>query len=374
MTPEKLLIVVSHPIQYFAPLYREIVKNPRIQLTVLFYGAEQQENYFDLGFQRNIQWDVDLLDGYHGMFLPKKFWSSLGKLWQVIKENDHILVSSFIPFYNLFAVLMARRLHKKILYRCESHLLDPKNHLLKWLKRLVLTRLFKLIDCGLYIGAQNQSYLRYYGLQQLVFSPYAVDNDYFMRQTPNQSLREKWAIKANDKVILFVGKLIRKKQPDLLLRAFAEVQKYLSCHLVFVGTGPLQKQLETSCQTQKITNVHFAGFINQSQIAHVYHSANILVLPSAYQETWGLVVNEAMACGVPAVVSTRVGCANDLVLPGQTGAIFEWDSQKDLVRAILSLLEPPNDALAKQSCLQHIRGYSLPAASVGITKACITSL
>ena len=69
-------------------------------------------------------------------------------------------------------------------------------------------------------------------------------------------------------------------------------------------------------------NVRMLGFVNQSELPGIYASADVLVVPSDFRETWGLVVNEAMACGTPAVVSVAVGCAPDLIMEGLTGAIF----------------------------------------------------
>ena len=79
-------------------------------------------------------------------------------------------------------------------------------------------------------------------------------------------------------------------------------------------------------------------FQNQSRMPLVYRLGNIFVLPSAHEETWGLAVNEAMACGRPVLVSDMVGCAPELVMPGQTGEIFrtdDWDDFREKLNNIL---------------------------------------
>ena len=114
----------------------------------------------------------------------------------------------------------------------------------------------------------------------------------------------------------------------------------------------------------------FAGFLNQTQIADAYAAADVLVLPSDYGETWGLVVNEAMASGLPAIVSDAVGCAPDLVLPGRTGLRHPLGDTAALGRAIARLADDPSvlGAMSREASA-HVQGYSIGAAANGIREA-----
>ena len=134
-------------------------------------------------------------------------------------------------------------------------------------------------------------------------------------------------------IMLAVGKLVPVKDPVVLVRAFARVAHRISCHLVFCGDGPLKSEIEDLSNRLAPGRVTVTGFVNQTEIGAWYSSADLLVLPSR-SETWGLVVNEAMNFGLPAVVSDQAGCAADLVVQGRTGAVFHAGDVDDLVQKL----------------------------------------
>ena len=162
--------------------------------------------------------------------------------------------------------------------------------------------------------------------QRLHFAPYSVDNRFFSRQAEllqgqRLQLRRRFGIIGEGPCILFAGKLIAKKQPQALLQAFQAVRAKYACTLLFAGEGELRPVLEAQVRDGKIPDVHFAGFLNQTEIGAAYACADIFVLPSLYAETWGLVVNEAMNFALPVVVSDAVGCADDLVRQRENGFV-----------------------------------------------------
>jgi glycosyltransferase involved in cell wall biosynthesis len=126
-------------------------------------------------------------------------------------------------------------------------------------------------------------------------------------------------------VIVSVARLIPKKQPSLLLKAFMQVRERRPCSLLFVGSGELESQLQHYARRHRIRDVAFTGFVNQSDISRAYAAADIFALPSGFDETWGLAVNEAMSFGLPVVVSDKVGCSVDLVRDGVNGYIVSSD-------------------------------------------------
>ena len=141
-------------------------------------------------------------------------------------------------------------------------------------------------------------------------------------------------------VVLFVGKFIAKKRPADIINALAILQQSTTYNqqavAVFVGSGELDHSLRDLAQHENVC-VHFAGFKNQSELPACYAAADVLVLPSDGGETWGLVVNEAMACGLPAIVSDAVGCAPDLIDAGQTGFVFPMGDTAALAKRIEQL-------------------------------------
>ncbi|WP_339461829.1 glycosyltransferase, partial [Nodularia spumigena] len=211
---------------------------------------------------------------------------------------------------------------------------------------------------------------------KLIFSPYCVDTQPFKLEIADHKLlrnttREQLNITDTQKVLLFSGKLSYRKGVDLILPAIEklpqEVQKQLV--VLFLGNGELKSQLEQQAQSLSVTKVHFLGFQNQTQLSHYYHAADILVLPSRYSETWGLVVNEALHHGLPCIVSQAVGSAPDLVKPGVTGNIFAPDSVDSLAKTIQNSLCLCNNFEVQEQCKLQISDYSVAKAAAGIAKA-----
>jgi glycosyltransferase involved in cell wall biosynthesis len=128
--------------------------------------------------------------------------------------------------------------------------------------------------------------------------------------------------------VLFAGKFESKKSPVELLEAFLKMNK-TGVHLLFVGNGALEEKLKSMAAGSK--KVHFMAFQNQTMMPVIFQASDLFCLPSKGPgETWGLAVNEAMACGKAILVSDKVGCAIDLVKKGHNGDIFESGNKRDL--------------------------------------------
>jgi len=170
-------------------------------------------------------------------------------------------------------------------------------------------------------------------------------------------------------VFAFSGKFIEKKRPMDFVRAIQLArQRSERVHGLMVGDGPLRASCQEFAQNHDIP-VRFTGFLNQSQIASPYAACDALVLPSDGGETWGLVVNEAMACGRPAIVSDKVGCGPDLVIPGQTGAIFPLGDVEALANAMIEVTQDPvRLAWMSANANRKIQDYSVPRAVDGVVQ------
>jgi len=226
MTKYKLAILTSHPIQYQAPLFQKLTKQPEIELIVYF---RKKPIEYDKEFGQKFQWDIPLLEGYKYKFLDSGF--SISK--ELKQRNfDAILIYGWNSWVNWLAVLTAKRLGIKILLIGENplnqELLKPKWKII--IKKIILGWLFRRVSAFLYIGEENKKFYKFYGVpdEKLFFAPYAVDNERFIEARKSlsenrKSLREKLGIKENDVVILFVGKLIEKKRPMDLLKAYETI-------------------------------------------------------------------------------------------------------------------------------------------------------
>jgi len=186
--------------------------------------------------------------------------------------------------------------------------------------------LFKhIVDKCLYIGSQSKKFYQFYKVREskLVFTPFTIDNNRFregLKHFDRLEERSKLGIKEEDFVVLYTGKFISVKRPMDLIKAFGDL-KVENMYLILVGEGQLKQDMLDYIEEQKLERIHFTGFINQKELPKYYGLADVLVLCSE-SETWGLSVNEAMACGLPIIVSDTVGCAEDLVKEGINGFIF----------------------------------------------------
>lgn len=140
------------------------------------------------------------------------------------------------------------------------------------------------------------------------------------------------------KVILFVGRLEPEKNVSLLIHSFGELKKLDNEVVLFIiGDGSERKKLEQLAEELKIEDIYFEGYITFPKNVIYYKMADIFVLPSEY-EPWGLVVNEAIIMGLPVVVSSHVGCREDLIQNGKNGYIFENNDREDLTRCLQQTL------------------------------------
>jgi glycosyltransferase involved in cell wall biosynthesis len=231
-----------------------------------------------------------------------------------------------------------RHFHKKIpiLFRGDSTLLAEYLGLRLIIRTIFLRWVYKFIDYALYVGTNNKLYFQRHGVKesQLKFAPHAVDNDRFyegQNDYEEKALlwRSELGIKKDDVVFLYAGKLEHKKDPGLLINAFKQIFRP-DIHLIILGNGPLEKELKKKYSST--ANLHFIDFQNQSKMPVAYRLGEVLVLPSKGPiETWGLSVNEAMACSRVIIASNRCGCAVDLIKEGVNGYTFRRTDLKDLV-------------------------------------------
>jgi glycosyltransferase involved in cell wall biosynthesis len=217
---------------------------------------------------------------------------------------------------------------KPLLVREEQTLLHRRPRFRRFLKAAVLGPILRR-SYALYIGTENRRWFASYGVpaDRQFFVPYSIDTERFLRDAaqlaPHRNdLRRAFGLSdLSSPVIVTVARLIPKKQPHVLLKAFMEVRKRRRCSLLFVGSGELESELRDYACRHKIRDVVFTGFVNQSDISRAYAAADIFALPSGFDETWGLAVNEAMSFGLPVVVSDKVGSSTDLVRDGVNGYV-----------------------------------------------------
>jgi glycosyltransferase involved in cell wall biosynthesis len=392
----RLAYVVSHPIQYQAPLLRRIAQEPDIDMTVLFGSDFSVRGYKDEGFGVEVEWDTPLLEGYRYEFLPRLRdtggVSPLSPISRGIYKRlrtadgspafDALWVHGYASINALQAILAANALGIPVLLRAESWLADRSRSPLKLLaKSLFFSDLRPLIAATLPIGTANARYWRHYlghAMPQFLM-PYAVDNAFFARRAQEaaageEQLRSELGIEPGHPVILFASKLQQRKHCDHLVEAYAALLRDHDSsgykpYLVIVGDGEERANLEARCRDLGLTNVRFAGFQNQSVLPRYLHLADVFVLPSRH-EPWGLIVNEAMAAGCPVLVSSDVGSGPDLVTNGVEGYSYPVGDILALTSALSRVLASPETASAMGEAAQRrIAGWSFEEDVQGLRHA-----
>lgn len=344
---QRIAIITTHPIQYNAPLFSLLSGREGFEIKVFYtWGTAVIEKKFDPGFGKTIDWDIPLLEGYNFEFVNNVsknagsnhfFGIDNPSLITKIEDWDPTAILVFGWCFRSHLNVMRHFKGKKlILFRGDSNLIDEKKGftIKKIARKLFLTWVYRQVDIALFTGIHNKAYYKRYGLKesQLFFAPHAIDNDRFSK-IDNQDVRKEIGIPESAVVFLFTGKFESKKNPKLLLDCFISL-KVSNSHLVLVGNGVLEKSLKNIVEEQKLEirdRIHFLPFQNQSKMPAIYKMADVLVLPSQGPgETWGLSVNEAMACGRAVLVSDKCGCAPDLITNGENGYIFGSGNGEEL--------------------------------------------
>jgi glycosyltransferase involved in cell wall biosynthesis len=384
----RLAVVASHPIQYYAPWFRQLAQQPDLLLHVFYlwdFGVSPQR---DRGFGQELQWDVPLLEAYTHTFVANRASdpgthhvsglhnpSLVGELlrWR----PDAVLMFGYAYLSHLCLLLDPRLWHVPLLLRGDSHQLAPRAGLKPLLAQLLRRLLFRRFAAGLPVGQANAAWMACSGIpcQRLFLAPHAVDNARFQAAAPEAeqaacAWRQQLGIPVSTPVLLFAGKFEAKKRPLDLLEAFAAL-RHPTAVLVFVGTGSLEAELKRRASSLGLGKVIFQGFQNQSAMPRTYALANLVVLPSCGPaETWGLCINEAMNLAKPVIVSSHVGCGADLVIPGQTGWIFPAGDVAALTAALAQALSNSQRIKAMgQQARAHIASYSYSEATAGLQHA-----
>lgn len=336
--PYKLAYLVSHPIQYQAPLLRYLARQEDIDLTVFFHSDFSLRSYQDPGFQARVEWDVPLLDGYRHVFLPRLLKQGRASFFKpfslAIKKHlqvgafDALWVHGYASLTNLRAIRIAGSIGLPVLLRGESQIQGERSGaMLEGLRGRFLRRLFRRVDGFLAIGSENRRFYEHFGVEsnRIFETPYAVDNDFFRSKSKEEAprreqLRAELGFTPGRQVILFASKFLERKRPLDLIEAFHRLnaKQRARFELLFVGDGSERHRVEQHSGCLGTRNVRFVGFQNQSELPRFYDLCDLFVLPSSY-EPWGLVVNEVMNADRPVIATDRVGAAWDLIDDGLTG-------------------------------------------------------
>ncbi|MFZ1548065.1 MAG: glycosyltransferase family 4 protein [Candidatus Nitrotoga sp.] len=386
--PWRIAVLNSHPIQYFAPLYAYLNASEDFDITALYCSDFSLRGAQDPGFGQNVTWDLDLLAGYRAVFLgeraktrtPGGFWSLVcPEVWREVRSGryDALILHGHNYAVNLLALLSAKTAGVKVFMRGETHLGLQRSDFMQRIRRPLMNLLYRACDCCLAIGAANHAFYRAMGVPEhkIVTVPYTVDNDRFIAAArlgdqERRDMLQRLGADTDQPVVLYASKFQRRKHPDDLLKAVALLrERGIRCTVLMVGSGEMRDELRQLVTQLNLSDVHFTGFINQSDLPRVYGASDIFVLPSE-NEPWGLIVNEVMCAALPVIIAEEVGCVRDLVYAGINGYTFPAKDPIALADCLEKLLSNPDQrkAMGRES-LARICNWSYRECHLGLKNA-----
>ncbi|MFL6194521.1 MAG: glycosyltransferase [Thermoanaerobaculia bacterium] len=322
-----LAFLVERPTQFEAPFYRFAARDSRHELRVLYTGADVAAPVFDHELGKPVSWGIDLLGGYPSEACPAQ--GAEAWLAERLRPErcDLLIVNGYTqPLYRL-GTRTAKRAGIKTALRLDSVLWDAS-----WTRNLAKRVLFdfymkRTYDLFLGVGSLTLDYLRAFGVprERTGLFPYAVDVETFRersRLTAEERLawRERLGVPAEARLILGLAKFNGREAPWDLLRAFARVEDP-AVWLVLAGDGPARPALEGFAQDRALSRVRFPGYVAYPDLPALYAASDLFIHP-AREERWGVSVQEALACGLPVIASSRVGAGYDLIEVGGNGFVY----------------------------------------------------
>lgn len=380
----RLAYLVSHPIQYQAPLLRRIAQEPDIDLTVFFGSDFSVRGYQDEGFGVDVKWDVPLLDGYRHEFLPALRDNGTQTVTTPLNHGilsrlsgqdgsppfDVLWVHGYAMVNALHGLFAAKCLGIPVLLRGDMWLRDrPRSGTKLMLKKLFFSGLKRLVDGVLPVGTLNAAYWRHYFGDEvpLFLMPYAVDNDSIQKRSVEaragrDELMQELNLDPGRPIILFASKLQRRKHCDDLLEAYKSLvhdwTEGAAPYLLIVGDGEERAALEARTASSGLDGVRFCGFRNQSELPRFFDISTVFVLPARH-EPWGLIVNEVMNAGRAVIVSDDVGCQPDLITDGVEGCVYPVGDVDALISALRRTLNSPETAAEMgRKALERVKVWS----------------
>lgn len=373
----RVAVVTSHPVQYYGPLFRELVKT--IDLEVFFAHRASPAEQARAGFGEAFEWDSDPVSGYPSQFLhnvaarpdaSRFLGCDVPEIYARLRAGrfDALLMTGWALKAYIQSLVAAKRLGLPVVVRGDSHLGTPRSRLKRAIKSGLYPALLRGFDAAAYVGARSRAYYEHYHYpaERLFFSPHCVDTAWFAaRATPDarQTLRAQLGIGPEIKLVLFAGKLIGRKRPlDLVAAAALCRAEGWPVEVLVAGDGALRGAMVQAAHLSK-TPLHILGFCNQTRMPAVYAAADCLALPSEV-ETWGLVANEALACNLPIIVTNDCGCMADFTRDDAACLAYPTGDVDALAQAIKVMAMARTDAPRLLS-----QKYSLAAAAAGLGAA-----
>ncbi|KZR90627.1 D-inositol-3-phosphate glycosyltransferase [Synechococcus sp. MIT S9508] len=376
---KRLAVLITHPVQYFQPVFEALANDPSLDLLVVFGCDHGVRVSHDPDFGIDFAWDSALTDGFPHVFSselplsalsrPSTAWSCAKRSCQLIHnfKPDRVLIFAYTPIFITITTLLLRQSGVRLMLRADgTDRAFFRSFFKNYLKDILLSFWYRQFDVVFPIGSDSNDHFSRLGVPSHRRYPvsYAVDTTFFADQVRQWAphrvmLRREFGIGPTDLVLLWSAKMTEVKNPLLLIEALNELPESLRRRfwLIAMGDGPLRSCFESNARSILKERCRFLGFRNQCELGEGYTIGDVLVFPSSQGETWGLVVNEALQFGLAVLASDHPGCVRDLLL-----------NRDDLPAG--SSVFPSGDAAALASAMRNL-AIRYPA---GFVKAPLTSL
>lgn len=388
--PLRLGVLTAQPLADHAALHRRLAETPGLQLTVFCtHSPAEEEPGWWVTTGALIRWEVQPGDRYEQVWLQ-----TVGEFQELVLAAQAAMPArgsggpsavsgrSPVPVFDAvllhgwrarrdYAALQAcRAIGVPVVIRGDSQLRDEPAPL-KLIQRAVYYRALRHVAACLAVGQRSAEYFRYYGARRVLLSPHFVDNAAYSQRAraarPRRpAIRERWGISRSALGVLFVGPLVPDQRPLDVLEA---IRGMVGVHAIFVGEGA-QREVCTRRSQEMGIPATFTGTLSQAATTDAFVAADVLVLPTARDEPWGMVVNQAMASRLATVVSEAAGCVPDLIVEGVTGFSYPAGDVGVLRRRLAYLMAHPADLdRMKRAAAARVGAYSADAAAAGVLAA-----
>jgi glycosyltransferase involved in cell wall biosynthesis len=367
----KLVVLITHPIQYYAPLYRELASRGGIDLHVVFLSDSGSVAYHDRGFGQSLSWDIPLLDGYEftvlepGLVLENRgFWNRYSrKLLGVLDmlDPDAILLHGYASRMNWFALRWARRKMRSVIYTSDSNSKTKRSRFKVLVKRLFVSNFFRNVSYFLSTSEANAEYLRQFGAREFdIFrTPFAIEYSRWASGSVGEVKKYQFA---------WAGKFVARKRPLDFVHALKIIATQVDGEVsgILIGDGPMRSEIEAALNDLPMSlSVELTGFVNQKDMPATLRQADTFVFTSE-SEPYGLIATEAAAAGLALIVAEGIGCIGETVLarPHVNALTYPPGDVEALASAMLRVLSDDETRARMQKESQAIaQQHDIPVAA-----------
>lgn len=383
LSRHRLAVVASHVIQYQDPFFRLLAADPDLDVTVFYCSRAGAEVYRDADMQTSLRWDIELLEGYRHVFLRNFGWGDgyprliNPGVMPAIARGGFDAVLFFLGWgtiTSLLGIAACRIAGTPFFLYGDSSFPPPEDSWRAKLRARFIRSIFALASGFMVSGTLNADYYRHYGgnPKRFFLLPWAIDNERFASASrfgpgEREAMRARFGIEPEQVAFVFSAKLVARKDPMTLLRAVDRMHHRDRAAVVFLGHGELRGDLESFARERGLY-VQFAGFVNQADLPKHYAMCDAFVLPSTY-EPRGAVINEAMACGLPVVVTDRCGSLGDIVQEGDNAFVYPAGDADALARALDALMNDDLRAHMGQRSREIITTWDYARGVEGVKEA-----